>query len=128
MQHAGEVAYSRHTHIKECAMGVARCQQQEAAIASALALSCQFMVHREALEKVEIFRYLGRMMAQDDNNVQAVRHQMRKAWGTWARVGQVLRSKNTTPRVAAKFYKAVVQAVLLYGSKTWISQKPYWNG
>jgi hypothetical protein len=31
----------------------------------------------------------------------------------------VLRSKNATPRVAAKFYKAVVQAVLLYGSKTW---------
>jgi hypothetical protein len=32
---------------------------------------------------------------------------------------QVLRSENATPRVAAKFYKAVGQAVLLYGSKTW---------
>jgi hypothetical protein len=58
-------------------------------------------------------------MAQDDNVVHAVRHQLRKARGTWARVGQVLRSKNATPPVAAKFYKAVVQAVLLYGSKTW---------
>jgi hypothetical protein len=48
-----------------------------------------------------------------------VRHQLRKAQGTWARIGQVLRSKNATPRVAAKFYKAVVQAVLLYGSKMW---------
>ncbi len=37
----------------------------------------------------------------------------------WARVGQVLRAENTTPRVAAKFYKAVVQSVLIYGSKTW---------
>jgi hypothetical protein len=34
-------------------------------------------------------------------------------------VGQVLRGENTAPRIAAKFYKAVVQAVLLYGSKTW---------
>jgi hypothetical protein len=59
------------------------------------------------------------MMAQDNNNAQAVRHQLRKARGIWAHVGQVLRSKNTTRRVAAKFYKAVVQAVLLYGSKTW---------
>jgi hypothetical protein len=25
----------------------------------------------------------------------------------------------TAPRIAAKFYKAVVQAILLYGSKTW---------
>jgi hypothetical protein len=58
-------------------------------------------------------------MAQDDNNFQVVRHQLRKAQRTWACVGQVLRSKNATPRVAAKFYKAVVQAVLLYGSKMW---------
>jgi hypothetical protein len=88
-------------------------------VASALALRCQFTVHRDALEKVEVFKYLGRMMAQDDNNVQAMRHQLHKARGTWAHVGQVLRSKNATPRVAAKFYKAVVQAALLYGSKTW---------
>jgi hypothetical protein len=33
--------------------------------------------------------------------------------------GHGLRSENATPRVAAKFYKAVVQAVLLYSSKTW---------
>jgi hypothetical protein len=32
-------------------------------------------------------------------------------------VGQVLPGGNTAPRIAAKFYKAVVQAVLLYGSK-----------
>jgi hypothetical protein len=76
-------------------------------------------VHGEALKKVEVFKYLGRMMAQDDNNVQAMQHQLHKAQGTWARIGQVLRSENPTPRVAAKFYKAVVQAVLLYGSETW---------
>jgi hypothetical protein len=34
-------------------------------------------------------------------------------------VGQVLHGENTAPRIAAKFYKAVVQAVLLYRSKTW---------
>jgi hypothetical protein len=59
------------------------------------------------------------MMAQDNNKVQAVRHQLRKARGTWACIGQVLRSENVTPWVAAKFYKAVVQAALLYGSKMW---------
>jgi hypothetical protein len=34
-------------------------------------------------------------------------------------VGQVLRGEITAPRIAAKFYKAVVQAILLYGSETW---------
>jgi hypothetical protein len=35
-------------------------------------------------------------------------------------VGQVLRAENVPPHIAAKFYKAVVQAVLLYGSETWV--------
>jgi hypothetical protein len=39
---------------------------------------------------------------------------------TWACVGQVHRAENVLPRFAAKFYKAVVQAVLLYGSETWV--------
>ena len=62
------------------------------------------------------------LLAQDDDNTQVIRVQLRKARGTWARVRvrQVLRAENVPPLVAAKFYKAVVQAVLLYGSKTWV--------
>ncbi len=112
-------AYPRHTCTKECTIGMARQQQQEVAVVSALALCHQFTMHGEALKKVEVFKYLGRMMAQDDNNIQAMQHQLRKARGTWACIGQVLRSENATPWVAAKFYKAVVQAVLFYGSETW---------
>jgi hypothetical protein len=43
-------------------------------MASALALHCQFTVYGDALEKVDVFKYLGRMMAQDDKDVQAVRY------------------------------------------------------
>ena len=89
------------------------------AVALALALQCTFTVHGDVLEGVEVFEYLGRLLAQDDDNVQAVRQQIRKAQGTWARIGQVLRGENAAPRVAAMFYKAVVQSVLLYRSKTW---------
>ena len=71
------------------------------------------------LEKVESFRYLGRILGQDDDHIRAVRSQIKKARGIWARVGQVLQADNTPPKVSAKFYKAVVQSVLLYGSKTW---------
>jgi hypothetical protein len=63
---------------------------------------------------------LGRLLAQDDDDIQAIRAQLQKARATWARVGQVLQAENVPPRVAAKFYKAVVQAVLLYGSETWV--------
>jgi hypothetical protein len=113
------LAYPRHTHINKCAMGKARGQQKKVAVALALALCCQCTVHRDALNRVKVFKYLSRMMAQDNNNVQAMWHQLHRARGTWTCVGQVLRSEIITPQVAAKFYKAVVQALLLYGSKTW---------
>ncbi len=51
--------------------------------------------------------YLSKMTTDDQESL------------LYARVGQVLRRENVEPRVAAKFFKAVVQAVLLYGSETW---------
>ena len=96
-----------------------RKQQRESAVSAALALRHQFTVHGDVLERVEVFKYLGRLLAQDDDDAQAIRQQLRKARGVWARVGQILRGENVGPRIAAKFYKAVVQAVLLYGSETW---------
>ncbi len=69
---------------------------------------------------MEVFKYLGRLLAQDDDDTQAIRAQLRKARATWACVGQVLWAENAPPCIAAKFYKAVVQAMLLYGSKMWV--------
>ncbi len=86
---------------------------------SALALRQQFTLHGDVLERVEVFRYLGRLLSQDDGDIQAVQSQLRKARGMWARIGQVLQKENAPPRVSAKFYKAIVQSVLLYGSETW---------
>jgi hypothetical protein len=68
---------------------------------------------------VDLFRYLGWILTQDNDDVWAVVNQMKKARGIWARVGQVLTAENTQPKVSAKFYKAVEQSVLLYGSETW---------
>jgi hypothetical protein len=44
---------------------------------------------------------------------------LRKARGCWAWILPVLRAENTTPWMSGMFYKATVQAVLLYGSETW---------
>ena len=103
-------AYPQHARTKECQVGTDRRLQRERS---------EFTVRGDVLERIEVFKYLGRLLAQDDDDAQAIRQQLRKARGVWARVGQVLRGENTTPRVAAKFYKAVVQAILLYGSETW---------
>jgi hypothetical protein len=111
--------YPRHIHLQVYQTGVERRTQRDSAITSALALRQLFYVEREVLERVESFRYLGRILAQDDDDVRAVRSQIKKAQGIWSRVGQVLQKDNTPPKVSAKFYKAVVQSVLLYGIEMW---------
>jgi hypothetical protein len=78
-----------------------------------------FHVEGEVLEKVDLIRYLGRILAQDNDDVWVVRQRIKKARAIWARVSQVLTAENMPPKVSAKFYKAVVQSVLSYGSKTW---------
>jgi hypothetical protein len=50
----------------------------------ALALRHEFTVNGPVLEHVEVFKYLGRLLAQDNNNAQAIQQQMRKARGVWA--------------------------------------------
>jgi hypothetical protein len=104
---------------QECQTGVERKLQRDSAVHLALALRRQFLVHGDVLEPVEVIKYLGCLLPQDDDDAQAIRQQLRKARGVWARRGQVLRGENTATRIAAKFYKAVVQAILLYGSETW---------
>jgi hypothetical protein len=85
----------------------------------ALALRREFTINGTVLERVEVFKYLSCLLAQDDDDAQAIRQQMRKARGVWAQVGQVLHGENVMPWVAAKFYKTVIQAILLYGSEMW---------
>jgi hypothetical protein len=99
---------------------VERKQQWETVVASALALWQQFLVRGNVLERVGVFKYLGHLMSQDDDDIQAICAQVRKARSSWARIGQVLRSKNVSPFVTARFYQAIIQAILLYGSKLWV--------
>ncbi len=68
--------YPRHRLLKECQVGVERQQQQEAVVTAALALLQQFMIHGDVLEWVEVYKYLGWMMAQDNNDTQAVSAQL----------------------------------------------------
>ncbi len=112
--------YPHHKFSKECQVGVEQQQQQEAAVTSALALRQQFGVAGEVLKQVEVFEYLGHLLAQDDDIIQAICAQLQKTCTTWAQVGQVLHNENVSPHIAATFYKAVVHAILLYGSKTWV--------
>ncbi len=65
---------------------------------------------------MEVVKYLGRLLAYDDNNSQAMRANLKKARKSWARVSRVLRAENASSKVCGVLYKAVVHAVLLFGN------------
>jgi hypothetical protein len=64
--------YAHHQYTKECQVGVEQKKGWEAAVTSALALRQQFSVYGDVLEQVEVFKYLGRLLAQDDDDIRAI--------------------------------------------------------
>ena len=71
------------------------------------------------LRSVETFKYLGRVVANDDCDTPAIRRNLKQARMVWGRIQKVIATDTVPPRVAGMFYQAVVAAVLLYGSETW---------
>ena len=93
--------------------------QHEAATHSQQALQQDFFCGGDKLERVEVFKYLGQMLAYDDNDTQAMQSNLKKSQRCWARIWRVLRAENATPQVSGVFYKVTMMAVLLIGSETW---------
>ena len=79
---------------------------------STMSIQQRFTAYGKELSNVEVFQYLGRLLAYDDNNSQSININLKKARGCWARILRVLQVENTSPRVCAILYNATVQAYL----------------
>ena len=55
-----------------------------------------------------------------DENCPSVRRNVWRERQVWSRFGNFLRREGADPIVSEKFYCAVVQAVLLFESETWV--------
>ena len=66
-------------------------------------------------ERLDWLWFLGYDLEDDVPN-HSVLSKARKRWGM---VSRILRRDGLRPKAAGMFYKAVVQAVLLYGAETW---------
>jgi hypothetical protein len=120
MQTSPAALSANHAATKLCREGREKKVQREAAADAARALNVVFTAYDVELERVEVFKYLGRLLAMDDNDVQAIRANLKKARKCWKMLSRFLRAENMDARVCGMFYKAVVQAVLLFGSETWV--------
>ena len=63
---------------------------------------------------VTLFKYLGQVLTATDNDWMAVVGNLWKAQKIWARMERMLGQEGARPRFSGMFFKAVMQAVLLF--------------
>jgi hypothetical protein len=89
-------------------------------IAAAQLTAPTFYVEGAAVERVTKFRYLGRILSQDDYDVSACDRNIQRAKAKWAAVSKVLKREGASKKSFARFYLVIVSTVLQYGSDTWV--------
>ena len=79
-----------------------------------------FKVGGEEIKRVREFKYLGRIVSEDDDDTPAIEANIKKARTKWAMFKRLLTRERASRRVMGHFYKAIVQSILLYGAETWL--------
>ena len=79
-----------------------------------------FKAHGKPLETVTTFKYLGRLMTAGDDDWPEVAVNLVKSWKSWGRQSRIVSREGADKRVPGNFFKAVVQAVLLFGAEMWV--------
>ena len=113
----------QHLNSELCHKGeVRRKNRQDTAKARKTAEQTVFYVGGVAIKNVKEFKYLGRVVTNDDNDEAVVMNNLKCARQKWAQIGKVLvkHGARSNPKVMAAFYKTIVQSVLLYGSESWV--------
>ena len=67
---------------------------------------------------VNSFKYLERVILAADNNWSAVVNNLARSRKVWIRMLRILSREGAAPQVSGFFFKAVVQAVLIFGAET----------
>ena len=78
-----------------------------------------FEAYGEPIKNVSDFKYLGRLMTAGDDDWLAVVGNLGKSRRSWGRFSRVMGREGEDRKVSGKFYKAVAQAILLFGAETW---------
>ena len=113
----------KHISSVTCAKGRKRRDHEKRQDEQERADGVKFTVKGKEIEKVEYFIYLGRLLAEDDDDTLCIEGQIKKARSRWYGIAKVLKREGANAKCMAKFYLAVVQALLLYGAESWTISK-----
>ena len=109
---------AKHRNTKLCRTETPRYQRYLRHLEEQQSRSVVFNVGGEEIKRVKTFKYLGRIVSEDDDDTPAIEANIKKA--KWAMFKKLLTRERWSRRVMGHFYKAIVQSILLYGVKTWV--------
>ena len=87
-----------HQETKECKTTHAAKLQREEVSNFTATIGHKFFAYREDLDRMKLFKYLGRPVGFVDDDTQAVRGNLKKEKWCWARISCALRSENASAR------------------------------
>ena len=82
--------------------------------------STPFHIGDQAIEFVSQFRYLGRILSDDDSDDPAAFARLHQARVVWGRFANLLHRDGASVDTMGRFYVTIVQQTLLFGSSTWV--------
>lgn len=110
----------RHLATDICTTGTTRHQKRILELTYLEHENVTFSILDEELESLDWFKYLGRPISATGSDWIAVMYNIKKARQRWSQISRILTKQGSNPKVMGYFYKAVCQAVLLYGCETWV--------
>jgi hypothetical protein len=97
--------------------------QRKRLASQALTPEVTFFIDGKPIERVSSHLYLGRILQANDLDHEAIMARLKKARACWGRISRILNHDGIRAYTMARFYLAIVQAVLLYGAETWVISK-----
>ena len=106
----------RHPITAQFARGVKRKRRWLADAKTRESLEWALEAYGKPIKNVSTFRYPGRVLTAGDDDWLAVVGNPGKERKSWGRLYRILSQEGADPKISGKFYKAVAQAVLLFGA------------
>ena len=110
----------RYPATAQCYRGVERKQRLLAEEEIRESSERAFQDYFETLDNLTAFKYLVRELMEVGGDWPSVAGNLRKARNLWVRMSRILSREGEDPKVSGHFFKAVVQAVLLFWAETWV--------
>ena len=115
-----QVLNGRHPDKAQCANGAERKRRLLAEAETWESLEKSSEAYGEPINNLLAFNYMVRVLTAGDGDCLAVVGNLGKTRRIWGWLSQVLGREWVDPKVSGNFYKAVAQAVLLFGAEMWV--------